>query len=387
MSRRILTCILALVIGTVSLSYAVDKKTGGGQIKQLDFAAKLIDLLGWSEGLPEKPAEKDYLAILSGNRSLRFEAEDIYDLKSDQVTVRNFDLFGSFTGRGWVHGITVPTAVHFTVYVPIAGKYTITAAAKGDGQLWSIAGRAFKVNAGAKLKEVVVGQVSVPPGKLEFNAVIPADGGIDYLLFTAPSLAPIEPVSGWNFAAPLTKGQLAEIRAALLGNEYLLPDDKSFTVKTISPASLDKLPPGVQVTENLVHGKPLSQKWLRAGQAPVIADIPVETDAAGVYRIRVRCTGSSLTAGFGPRTVSMEGKPYLDWLDLGTFRLTKGAHTLQLHLPSSGGVDLVEISRKASTVSDYFTLAGLTGSPKDKVLPTELNAVMNSLQEAFKERK
>jgi hypothetical protein len=381
---KLLAFILSLVMCTVT--FAADKNIGD-QITQLDFASKLIERFGWSEGLPEKPTEKDYLAILNGSRTYRFEAEDIYDLQTDSVTVRMFNLFGPFTGRGWIHGTSVPTAVHFTVFIPLAGKYTVTASTKGEGQLWSIAGRAFKISEANKLKEVVVGKVPVPSGKLEFNAVIPANGGLDYIIFNAPSLAPLEPVSGWNFSAPLTMGQLAEFRAALLGNEYLLPDDKSFTVKSISPASLSSLPKGVQITDKKMFGKSLSQKWVRSGLSPVTVDIPFDVNPAGVYRIRARFSGKVLNAGFGLRTVAVEGKPYLDWVDLGTFRLPKGAQKLQLHLPSSSGVDLVEISRKVSTVSDYFALAGLAGSPEDKVLGSELDAVIKSLQESFKERR
>ncbi len=380
-------CLLAVLMSSFTVSHAADMKAGVNPVTQLDFAARLIDNFGWSEGLPDKPSERDYLAVLNGKRSFKFEAEDIFDQKTDPLSVRDYNIFGDFTGRGWIHGMPVPSAVHFSVFLPLSGKYTVTAAAKGFEQLWSVAGRAFKVNATQRLKDLLIGQVLIPPGRLEFNAVIPPDGGIDYILFTAPSLAPIEPVSGWNFTAPITRGQLAEVRGALIGNEHLLPDDKLYKARLISPAALNSLPPGVQITESQVHGKPLSQKWVRAGQAPVTLNIPFEAEKPGVYRVRVRYFGAPLMAGFGSRGVTVESKPYLEWVDLGAFRLTKSEHVLQLHLPSSGGVDQVEITRKLSSVTDYLALAGLAGNPDENILPDDLDGIMKSLQEAFKERR
>jgi len=150
MLRTVSNMLIGLLLLSATLSSAAEPK-GDVPVKQAELAKRLVDLFGWSEGLPENPQEKDYRTILGGQRRFRFEAEETYDRVFDAVAVRDYNLFGPFSGRGWLHGITVPTAVHFKVFIPIAGKYTLSAVTKGDAQLWSVAGRAFKVNAGEKL--------------------------------------------------------------------------------------------------------------------------------------------------------------------------------------------------------------------------------------------
>lgn len=386
MFRALGIFLLGALFLTAELSLAADQQ-GGAAVKQAEFARKLVDAFGWSEGLPEKPTDGDYLAILGGNRSLKFEAEDSFDRIYDTVIVRNYNLFGAFTGSGWLHGTTSPTAAHFKVLIPVAGKYTVKATAQGDGQLWSIAGKAFKVNSGPTLKETVIGTVFIPAGQLEFNTVIPPGGAIDNLLFAAPSLAPLEPVSGWNLASDLTGGQLAEIAAAILGTEALLPDDSGAPAKTIAAVAASPLPNGLFATESQILGKTVSPRWVRAGQVAVTLPVPLEIDAAAVYKIRVRFVGTVLTAGFGPGTRSVPGKDYFDWVDLGAFRLTKGIHKLQLQLPPSGGVDQVEVTRKLSAPADFIALAKLGKGADEKIRSSEVDAIIKLLQEKFRERK
>jgi len=381
--------ILALILffsvttGAPSASAAEIPSTA---VKQSDLAKKIIDAFGWSEGLPENPGAKDYLAILGGDRTFRFEAEEVFDRQSDAVSVRNSPLFGAFTGGGWLSGISTPTAVHFRVFIPISGNYSLKASARGDEQLWSIAGRAFKAKFSDSLQERKIGEVFIPSGFLEFNALIPPAAGIDYLLFTAPAHRAIEPAAGWNFSAPLTAAVLAETASSLLGNEQLLPDDTTSAVKKIE-ASSAALPAGTQLTEKQVYGKPVAARWVRATQAPATLAIPVDVDSSGVYRLRIRGMGSEITAGFGARKVTLPAKPYLEWIDFGTFRLQKGTRVLEVRLPPSGGADLIEINRKLSTAAAYLAVNKLTVKADAAVHPEELDAVIKSLQEQFKERK
>lgn len=383
---RTVSAMLVGLLLSAALSSAAEPKSDV-PVKQAELAKRLVDLFGWSEGLPENPEDKDYKGILGGQRRFRFEAEESYDRLYDAVSVRDYNLLGPFSGRGWLHGTTVPTAVHFKVFIPIAGKYTLTAVTKGDDQLWSVAGRAFKVNAGGVLKETVIGQAFIPPGTLEFNAVIPAGGAIDSIEFSAPALAPLEPLSGWNFAANLTGGQLAEVAAPLLGTEVLLPEDMTAAHKTLPAAGVAPLPAALFLTDSQVLGKPLANKWVRAGQVAAQLSIPVEIDATGVYQVRVRFVGSTLTAGFDDRTVTMPGKPYLEWVDCGVFRLAKGTNRLSLRIPPSGGVDSVEIIRRKSSPADYVAVTKLGKGAEETVSSAELDRLLKSLQEKFRERQ
>jgi len=386
MFRLLFMIIAASVISFTSAASAADKPSQV-QVKQLDLGRRIVDGLGFGEGLPEKPVEKDYLAILGGNRTFKFEAEDTFDRQTDQVVVRDYPLFGAFSGKGWIQGATTQTAVHFKVFIPVSGKYTLTVKAKGDDQLWSLAGKAFKLNSGADLKEGTLGPLFIPAGELEFNAVIPAGGAIDCYTFTAPAYAAIEPLAGWNPTLPLTAAAKNEVIAALLSLEPLLPDDPGYSARTIEAASLANLPKTVQTTDNQILGKPVAAQWLRASQAGATVSVPLEVDAASVYRIRVRALGTVLIAGFGQRTVSTTMKPYLDWVDLGTFRLGKGSNTLVLQLPPTGGVDLIEVTRKRTSPADYAAVTKADKQGEVLIRPEELDSIIKSLQEQFKERK
>ncbi len=384
---RKLALLLSAAILLVAATLSAAETPGGTPATQGELAKKLVDLFGWSEGVPEKPTDRDYLTILGGERRFRFEAEDVYDRYYDTVTVRNYNLFGPFTGRGWIHGTTAATAVHFKVLIPIAGKYTLTASTKGDDQLWSVAGKAFKVNAGANLKETVIGQVFLPPGYLEFNAVIPPGGAIDYLLFSAPALATVAPVAGWNFPAPLTGGQLAEVAVALLGSEGELPEDTAAPHRTLAAAAVSPLPEAFYLTDSQLYGKPLAGKWVRGGLTEAKLTIPVEIDTPAAYRLRVRSVGSPLTAGFGERAVTRTGMPYLEWVDCGMFRLGKGMASLTVLVPPTGGVDTVELARRNSAPDDYVAVAKLGKRADEIITSAELDRLLKQLQEKFKERQ
>lgn len=365
----------------------VDTKVAPVQLKEFDLARNLVDTLGFGEGLPAKPVEKDYLQILGGNRTFKFEAENTFDSQSDPVAIRDYPLYGAFSGKGWIHATTTPVAVHFKVFIPITGKYTFKVTARGDNQLWSIAGKAFKHSSGNKFSTSDIGEVFIPAGELEFNAVIQPAGAIDTFTFTAPAYAPIEPLAGWNPAKPLTPAALNETVAALLGLDPLLPVDSSFKTKIIEAASLPALSERVHVTDIQIYGKPVATKWVRAYQNGATLLIPLEIETASVYKLRARSLGPTISAGFGQRKVTVASKAYLDWVDLGTFRIPKGMNTLEVELPPTGGIDVIEVTKKLSSPADYaaITKTGIQGEAPLK--PAELEPIIKSLKDQFKERK
>jgi hypothetical protein len=376
---------LLAVVAIVALISAGPVLGAPKPVTQGEFATSLVEALGWDGGLPEEHGLADYLAILGGNRTYRFEAEDIYDRASDSVTVIKYDLFGPFSGKGWLHGISKPTPVHFKVFIPLAGRYTLKAASKGDGQVWSVGPRAFKVNAGGGLHEVTVGTVDLPAGPLEFNVVVPADGAVDYLLFSAPALAPVAPVGGWHPADPLRIKDLAQTSAVLLNLEQKLPADTAGQM-TIPVATAVKLPPTVTTTTADFYGKPLSGTWVRVLERPAVVPVPVEARAPGVYGFRVRCLGAEVTAGFGQQLVTRPARPYLDWVDLGSFRLEAGVHPFLVELPPSAGVDAVEVVPRRSNVADYLAVTGLAGAPNDPVTDDRLFDILVSLVDRYQNR-
>lgn len=400
MTRRLLIITVLTLLSTASLTAAASKpakkpvvtkpaesQPAPVQLKQSDLARKLVDGLGFGEGLPEKPAEKDYLQILGGARTFSFEAEETFDRQSDPVTVREYPLFGSFSGKGWLHGTTTQIAVHFKVFIPITGKYTLKVTAKGDNQLWSVAGKAFRHNFGSRLRENSLGQIFIPAGELEFNALLQPDGAVDSFAFTAPSYAPIEPLAGWTPSAPLTASALNEVFAAALDIESGLPNDNSYVPKTVEAASLPKLPETARLTDSQIFGKTVGSRWVRAFQSGSSLSLPIDIEVSSVYRIRVRAIGTELTAGFGDRTITRPLAAAFDWVDLGTFRLPKGLNNLNIKLPPNGGVDVIEITKKLSTAAEYAAITKTGTSGNAPVKPEELEAAIKSLQGQFKERR
>lgn len=364
-----------------------EKIAAPDQLQEFELARKLVDTLGFGEGLPEKPVEKDYLQILAGGRTFKFEAEETFDRQSDQAVVRNYPLFGGFSGSGWVHGSTNRVAVHFKVFIPVSGRYTFRVTAKGDDQLWSLAGKAFKLNSGERFSESTFAQVFIPAGELEFNAVIPPAGAIDCFSFTAPAYAPVEPLAGWNPTKPLTAAAVNETVAALLGLETLLPEDKDYPPRTIEAASLPALPATVQTTDTQVRGKSVAAQWVRAYQTGATLAVPLDIGVPSVYRIRVRAVGTVISAGFGQRRVTAELHPSLDWTDLGTFRLPKGMNTLELQLPPTGGIDLIEVTKKITSPAAYAAITKTGIEDNAPIKPAELDALIRSLKDRFKERR
>lgn len=357
-------------------------------VRQLDLAKKIVESFGLSEGLSEKPVEKEYFDILSGRRALRFEAEDVYDKLSDSVSVREQPLFGTFTGKGWIHGTTVRTAVHFKVMIPIAGIYTVKTVAKGNDQLWSLAGKAFKQNSGDKFTETTLGKLFIPAGDFEFNAIIPPDGAIDSFSFTAPSYSAVEPSGGWVPSSPLTHGALQEALAALMDLEQKLPTDLGQnSSRVIPPSTLKEIPESVYLTDSKLFGFFTSDKWLRAYNTEAEIVIPVDIESAGVYRLRARALGENISGGFAERLVKADLKQGFNWADFGTFRLVKGVNSLKFRLQPGGGIDTIELTRKHSLPANYAELFKSSKKGNTPVTAAELDAVIKQLAGEFKTRK
>jgi hypothetical protein len=370
---------------TSGIAAEVKKEKKSPFITHGEFITDLVTAMGWDAGLPPKPRDVDYLNILSGNRSFKFEAEKYYAAQTDNVSVRKYELFGPFSGSGWVSGISVPTTAHFKILLPLGGTYSMTVAAKGDGQKWLVGGKEFTVSTGSKIAEKVIADVKLEAGYQEIQVVIPADGAVDYFMLDAPPLRPVAPLNGWNAKSLMNHGELAEVTAALLPLENDLPDDGKPAVVTV--ADVSELPSTAKVTSVNYLGKSLTGKWVRAGYSGAKLEIPFKADREAIYRIRIRALGDTISAQVDDFKVIRNGKPYLDWIDLGFFRLDQGGHKLEVSLGNYQGLDAVEISGKKSSSADYMTVSAVQGAPDAPVKRSELDKILASLVERFKERK
>jgi hypothetical protein len=374
---------LFIAIILIFISVAPTMAASANGVTQGEFVARLVSAMKWEGGRTELK-EPDYLTILSGKRTFKYEAEETYDAKGDSVSVRTYNLFGPFSGIGWVSGISVATPVHMTIFLPLEGEYTLIAASKGDGQVWQIGEKSFTVNAGGGFREVEAGKLFLKAGTHKVVLQLPPEGAVDYMILKAPPLQPIEPLSGWKFDAPLRMHQLAEVETAMLALEASLPATKP---RLIEAAGLKVLPSSVTPTTVSYLGEFFAKKWLRAGINGTDVDIPVEIPEPGFYSLRLHSLGKDIKVSFSDTTISIPGQPYMVWADLGGFRLRKGVHTLHVSIPPGGGIDVLELSARVSAATAYMSASGLKGDPEKIVSNSELDGIISSIVTRFTGRK
>ncbi|RNC68633.1 MAG: hypothetical protein ED859_09995 [Desulfuromonadales bacterium] len=355
-----------------------------------ECAARIVKELGWQAGLPAEPKPADYLAILAGLRHFRFEAEEVYNVRGDNVSVRSYPLYGPFSGKGWINGPAVPTTVRFSIFLPRAGDYRLAVISRGDGQRWRTGEKVFTVSTGSALREAIAGQTHYAAGAQEVTVELPPEGGVDSFSLTATSDFPaIEPLGGWRPDSPLTWGEYAEAMASLLGLEKDLQADPAERPKPLAFRGIADLPPSVTITSADFLGTHVSPQWVRAGAEGAVIEVPVEIPATGIYGIRLRLLGKRLAVTLDGRRWEREGKPFLDWFDFGVQRLKRGTHVIKVELPSQGGADVVELAKRKSSPADYVAVIGLPQgkSPKGFVSRAELESQLTQDVARFRAKR
>jgi hypothetical protein len=349
---------------------------------QKDLARQILQQLSWDSGLPKEPADRDYLMILGGKRSFRYEAESSYNPETDMVTVKDFPLFGAFTGKGWIFGVSETTSATFTVLLPIAGEYDFKAVIKGDGFIWKIADKEYHINSKSKsFRETDIAKVNLKAGAVTINLTIPPECAIDSLLFTAPDQTSVQPFSGWRFREKLTAARLAETAVALTNGFAKLPDSgPQASPKTIAVSDMVALPANVAPTTASYLGPFYSKSWVRADFNGATLQIPLTVAETGYYTLTANVIGENIYGKVNDSLFKLSSKQYLNKTVLGLYRLESGDNLLSITLPPSGGIDTVDFSKKSSTPEDFMRLAGVKG-PADRLIDAdETAALLKSIQ-------
>ena len=361
-----------LLLATVAVPAISADKAPAKPFTQGEAARMIVKEFGWTGGLPKEPADRDYLVILGGKRTFRYEAESAYNAKTDRVTVREFNQFGPFTGKGWIMGVSDTTAANFTVLVPIGGTYTLKAVIKGNGFIWKINGMDLKADSNSGgFKEVSVGSVAIPPGVHQIMLTIPPQGAIDSFSFVAQDYQSIQPFAGWRFRDTLTAGSLAEIGVALAGTIDRLPSLQQQVPAPVAALDAARPSPEVRATSTDFLGSFKSKQWLRATFRGATLELPFKIAEPGYYIIRARILATTCEGDINGVPFSVAGKPYLDDVDLGLFRLDAGDNLLTLKLPPKGGLDRIEFGRKDTSSAEFMKLAGLSGPPDRPITAEE----------------
>lgn len=385
MSRHLLLIIITVIFYS-SVSWCAEKAPA---FTQKDFSRLILQQYVWSDGLPKEPTDRDSLAILGGKRTFRYEAENAYNELTDRVTMRDFPLFGAFTGKGWILGVSDTTSATFTILLPIAGEYDFKAVIKGNGFVWNINEKEYRADSqSAMFRETDISKITLQAGAVTIKLTIPPEGAIDSFSLTAPDHAPIQPFSGWRFREALTAVRMAEVVVALTNRYALLPDaGPSASPQPLAVFEKSVLPATAAPTNVAYLGPFSSAKWVRADYRGATLQIPLSVSEAGFYRLTANVMGEHISGKINDIPFKIAGKPYLDKVSLGLYRLESGDNMLSITLPPTGGIDTVEFNKKSSAAEDVLRLSGVSG-PADRLVSAEEAAeLLKKVQGTFSVRK
>lgn len=377
---------LVLVLITVLPGWTSD--TALMSFTQKDFARMIISEFNWFDGLPKEPSDRDYLIILGGKRNFHFEAENAYNPQTDNVTARNYELFGSFTGKQWLMGVSAPTTVHFTALLPLGGEFSIRANVKGEGFTWKFGDKKFSGGSSSSVfTKVDFGKVMLAPGVVSFEVTIPPEGAIDSFTLTAGDHKPIQPFGGWRFKEPLTNQRMAETGIALMDLYERLPDSKEETAVRIT--AVDAALKNNDVSPSTIDflGPFSSRAWLRANYLGALVEIPIKISKSGFFAVRIRAMGNILSGSINDVSFSVPSKPYLDIVNLGIFRLEAGDNMIRIHLAPMGGLDIIELTPKAQSPSTLCALAGIEGATDRQVSADEARRFLETIRKKYPVRR
>lgn len=323
------------------------------ELTQRDWMIALVDAAGWSYGLPDEPQDPDYINILTGNRELRFEAEDVFAKDEDNVSIMSFNNFGAFSGRSWLHGTREPTRVHLRFTLPVGGKYLIKAHLRLEGHLFNITGESLTADAETLFTEVTLGRFELQSGAQEILVTLPPNGSIDYISLQAPNLAAITPDGGWQPDEPLSWQVLQTTLLQLLNLAELFPADPAAMVVEAEDLQQNQ----VNVVDITHLGHPSGGKWLRAGPIPTEVRFPLQLENSGFYDLTLRALGNPIQISIGDhQKLLLEAKPYLDDVTFKSLFLFAGKSHITLKLPPGGGIDYLRLAGRQIDASRARTL-------------------------------
>lgn len=330
------------------------------ELTQRDWMITLIDAFGWSYGLPDEPQDPDYINILTGNRTFRIEAEDVYAQDEDNVSLMSFRNFGSYSGRGWLHGTRKPTVVHLRFNLPIDGEYQIQAHLRQAGHQFSVNGAMKTVDAKPKFTTVTVGSFQLQAGAQEVIVTLPSNGSIDYISLTAPNLAAITPDGGWQPDEPLTWETIQTTMLQLLSLAEVFPKDPALLI--IEAEDLAQTEAQVVSIPHL--GQPSGGKWLRSGPQPVEVKFPIKLTTGGYYDLSLRVMGKPISITINDhQEIILEAKPYLDDYTFKGLSFIPGDNNIAVTFPPGGGVDKLTLTARQVDITSVSTLLGLEPPP------------------------
>jgi hypothetical protein len=331
---------------------------------QTDLIIGLVDSLGWSFGLPDEPKIDDYITILKGRRTWRFEIEDIYVPSAKApLAPKEIRSFGSFSGKLWQRAPARVIEADLTFLLPIPGSYEIKAALTKPGYVFKIDDTELTADGERNFSEVSFGKTDLPSGVHEAKITIPSRGGIDYLLLLAPPVQAIEPTNGWEPDNELTSSDLAVVVSRVLKLQpFLAPQTEEIVIEAEdAPAPKD-----AKLSKDRYQG-PVQGEWLKAGMRAVAYSHLFEISEAGIFDLSLNILAKVPVVGLvnGKNHFKIKPKPYFTTVSAGSFFFEKGVNQIDIDLPSRSGLDRFILKPRNSSPEDFLRLTGLSheGTP------------------------
>lgn len=386
MALRVVLCVL---LSWCLAQHAWSVEKSAAPYTQGVLARDIVTLFGWQGGLPKEPADRDFLQILGGKRTYRYEAETAYNAKTDPVSFWKLKQFGPFTGKGWLMGSADPTFVNLTILLPIGGEYTLTSVQRGGTFIWNIGGREYfspKSSTG-DFSPIEIAKVDLKPGVHQIRVNIPPSGAIDSFTLKAADHVSVQPFAGWRFREPLTAARLAEVGAALANSFSALPEMKAGVPPSVSVAEAVQDVPGLSRSGDRSYGAFESASWLHADYRTPQIKIPLQVGETGYYGIALNIFGSRIEGMVNETPFRFSGGAILQRRDIGLHRLESGENQLVVTIPPRGGIDRVYFSRRDTSEAAFMKLMGIAGDPGRLIPADEARRFLKNMSEKYPVRK
>ncbi len=368
---------LALLLVFLLLPVVVQARTA---VTQRDWALQVIDSLGWSFGLPEKPTDNDFIRLLNGNRKYRIEAEEVFR-RDDRVTMMTFTSFGKYSGEGWLSGTREQTEVHLEFNLPHTGRYRVLARVRLGGHQLSFGQQTLLLDGGDLFTDVEAGYVDLQAGPQEVLLQLQPNGSIDYLELVAEPIGPIVPAKGWQFDNELTFEVAARTVVQALNLQKALPPGRQ--VIKLEAENLPR-PNGVQPQHGNSRGRASGGRYLQVGAAPVRLGFYAANVSGGVTDLVLRAAGSKPIKVKLPGHLEIQSQfsPRFEDNLLGTFFIPEGEMTVEVILPAGAAIDRLELRSRRGGVPELLRLVGLDGLGRLPVRDiNSLSALIGRLKE------
>lgn len=356
--------LMLIVLSAGMLFHTVS--ASASSLSQRDWMITMVDTLGWSFGLPDEPQDPDYINILAGNRSYRFEAENIFTRQKNKISVLSFTNFGFYSGQGWLHGDRQPSEILLNFNLPLGGQYQVKANIRQAGHVFNIGEETIKVGGGIEFSEVVIGSYDLDAGPQEIKVTLPPNGSIDYISLTAPDFAIIAPSDGWQPDAELTW----DVIETTLLQLYHLADFFPQSDEPIVIEAEDFVQEGFKSVRIPHLGKPSGGEWLMADPWAAEIRIPFILPQEGFYDLNLRVIGPEMTLTIGDHhQINFKGKAYLEDFVFPSLYFPSKNSDISVSLPPEGGIDRFSLTRRIVEPESVKTLLGFRHdsppTPKD----------------------